>query len=249
MASSTTALSLLDQLQAFSSCKLAGAKKSASPFPWIEVEKFVPNALMDSINQHFPAADVMDSMPETRTGNVYAHRYRRLFALNETSLPALPAESRRFWQTFEHFIQRMVPALFQALPEPPDAHRVDRSSMTELRARIDLWADRGGYQIPPHTDAPHKLATFLLYCSPESTLIGEGTSIFIPNDPSKACWQGRQWPFEQFQVVHTTPYGANRLFGFRKTDRSFHGKLPVAENSVERRTIAITLQTAQCLVR
>lgn len=248
MAKITTTPALLDQLQAFSLSKLAGSRKQATPFPWLELDKFVPNALMDSIHQYFPGSELMSTMPEARTGNVYAHRYRRLFTLNEKTFQMLPAEASRFWQLFDAFIQRMVPALLQALPEGPKDQRIAHAPASELRARLDLWADRGGYQIPPHTDAPHKLATFLLYCSCEPSLSCEGTSIFVPLDASKTCWEGRQWPFEQFREVYTTPYGSNRLFGFRKSDRSFHGKLPVAESSAERRTIAITVQTAQGLV-
>lgn len=246
---STTAIpDLLDHLQAFSSSKLADARRHSTPFPWLEIDKFVPSGLMDGIHQNFPGAEVMDSMPEARTGNIYAHRYRRLFTLNEKTFPLLPPESIKFWRLFDSFIQRMIPALLQALPEAPKGQRVQHEPVSELKARLDLWVDRGGYQIPPHTDAPHKLATFLLYCSQDPSLSGEGTSIFVPLDATKSCWEGRQWPFDQFQQVYTTPYGPNRLFGFRKTDRSFHGKLPVAESSAERRTIAITLQTARGLV-
>lgn len=204
---------------------------------------------MNAINQYYPAPDIMTAMPEGRTGNAYAHRYRRLYPLNSDTVTLMPDEASRFWLQFDELIQSLIPQLMGALPEPPSTQKSVVFPYSEMKARLDLWADCGGYQIEPHTDAPHKLATFLLYCSVDPSLSNEGTSIFVPKQAGKTCWVGRQWPLEDFDEVHTTPYGANRLFGFRKTDSSFHGKRPVSSACSERRTIAITIQHVQHLVR
>jgi hypothetical protein len=247
--SKTGSATSLQSLQEFASGKLARADRGSHPFPWIEVGKFLPTAVMGAINHFYPPARVMNSMPESRTGNVYAHHYRRLFPLNSTSIPSLDPLRAQFWIFFDRLIQNLAPTLLAALPEAPASQKVHSIAADCLTARIDLWADVGGYQIQPHTDAPHKLATYLLYCSEDPSLASEGTSLFEPLDPAKTCWTGRQWPFDDFSEVHTATYGSNRLFGFRKTDRSFHGKRPVGHHTCERRTIAITLQSRDHLVR
>ncbi|WP_411869068.1 hypothetical protein [Vulcanococcus limneticus] len=233
----------LASVKDFAAHKLANASRSAEPFPWLELDKFLPVSLMNAVNQYFPGEAQMVAMPERRSVNAYARRYRRLLQLNKASLVRLSPAARSFWETFDRLIQALVPDLMNALMPPPQGQRYMELPVSDLGARIDLWADRGGYQISPHTDAPHKLATFLLYCSPEASLQNEGTSIFVPKDGVMRCWAGSQWPFELFSESHTTPYGCNRLFGFRKTDASFHGKSSVAETVVERRTVSITIQS------
>jgi hypothetical protein len=186
----------------------------------------------------------MHAMPQARANNVYAHKYRRMFPVNREALKRLEPKSGAFWSSFNRLAQDLIPHLMNALPEPDKTHRFLLLPSDSLKARVDLWSDRGGYKITPHTDAPHKLATFLLYCSEDASLVNEGTAIYTPLDGHKRCWIGRQWPAEEFNLVHKTKYSRNKLFGFRKTDRSYHGKPPVPESITERRTIAITIQRA-----
>lgn len=240
---------LVKSLIAYSKTKLKAAETHREPFPYLMVEKLLPGQIMASINQLYPTIDQMDAMPATRTGNPYAHQYRRLFPLNEETLPRLEQAQKRFWKIFGSYVQVLAPKLLKALPEPPEGQKFRTVEPSEIKTRIDLWSDRGGYQITPHTDAPHKLATFLLYCTAEPSLAGEGTSIYRPHEEGFRSWSGRQFPYDQFEEVFRSPYAANRLFGFRKTDQSFHGKAPVAESETERRVIAITVQTNESFVQ
>lgn len=239
---------LVNSLVAYSAQKLDKAECHDQPFPYLIVDKLLPSQLIEAINQFYPTPEAMASMPEERTGNPYAHRYRRLLPLNGETIQKMAKPERRFWKIFSDYCERITPKLLASLPAPPAGQKFRTAEPGELKTRIDLWSDRGGYQITPHTDAPHKLATFLLYCSPNPELSDEGTSIYRPLDPERTCWSGRQWPAEEFEEVFRSPYGANRLFGFRKTDRSFHGKRAVAESSSDRRTIAITIQTNEAFV-
>jgi hypothetical protein len=53
----------------------------------------------------------------------------------------------------------------------------------------------------------------------------------------------KQFKFDDFDEVFRAPYRKNLVFGFRKTDNSFHGKYP-GETTVEaRKTISITVQS------
>ena len=166
-------------------------------------------------------------------------------SLSSSSFAELTLHQQAFWQDFQSYVQKMGPDLMAALPRPVENQKMLTIPPSEMRFRIDLWSDRGGYQITPHTDAPHKLATFLLYCSSDPSLHAEGTSVFRPLEPGFKCWAGKQWPFDQFEEVYRAPYAANSMFGFRKTDCSFHGKLPVSDSVSYRRTIAITVQTKE----
>lgn len=242
-------LEIAKALAAYSKEKLRKAEIRREPFPYLLLEKLMPSSLLASVNKFYPSIEQMETMPNERTTNAYAHEYRRLFPINETSLPRMEKEQRRFWKLFAAYIELLAPKLLKALPEPPEGQRFTTADRSKIRTRIDLWSDRGGYQITPHTDAPHKLATFLLYCTDDASLADEGTSIYRPKQEGFKSWSGRQFSFEQFEEVFRSPYAANRLFGFRKTDQSFHGKAPVAESTTDRRVIAVTVQTSESFVK
>jgi hypothetical protein len=238
-------LGLLDEITAFCQAKLEHSTRNIEPFPHLYLPKLLPKAFFDEICRLYPTSECMESMPARRTGNPYAHKYRRLLNLNEETLSQLAPEQSRFWTIFLQLAERIGPSMLAALPTPTDDHKYLTIAEHGLKTRVDLWADHGGYQIAPHTDAPHKLATFLLYCSPNPELAREGTSIFVPREKNRRCWLGKQWPLEEFHEVFRAHYGPNCLFGFRKTDRSFHGKFPVSVSTIERRTIAITVQVEE----
>ena len=238
-------LGFLDEVAAFSQQKLEGSTRNREPFPHLYLPKLLPKAFFEELCRLYPTSQCMESMPARRTGNPYAHKYRRLLNLNDETLSALTPEQSRFWAFFLQFAERIGPSMLAALPKPSADHKYLTIPEHSLKTRVDLWADHGGYQISPHTDAPHKLATFLLYCSPNPELAREGTSMFVPRSRDLRCWSGKQWPLDEFHEVFRAHYGANCLFGFRKTDRSFHGKYPVAISTLERRTIAITVQVKE----
>lgn len=64
------------------------------------------------------------------------------------------------------------------------------------------------------------------------------------------CWKGRQLPRNLFRLTATVPYRSNLLFGFRKTDTSFHGKEPVAlQSGRPRLAVGISMQASNHYVR
>jgi len=86
--------------------------------------------------------------------------------------------------------------------------------------------------VVPHSDAPRKLMTLLLYFRDPQWQDGWGgdTEFYAPIDPTRA----RSWskteriPFEEFKPIGSGDYVANRLAGFIRSDVSYHGVRPLA---------------------
>ena len=53
--------------------------------------------------------------------------------------------------------------------------------------------------------------------------------------------QGRHQSFDNFKLVTTMPYKANTMFGFLRTDSSWHGVLPLQEKDLERNSISFQI--------
>ena len=85
--------------------------------------------------------------------------------------------------------------------------------------------------VTPHSDAPCKLFTMLLYFrEPEwQDDWGEATEYYAPLDPERACAWGAtdRIPFENFKSIGSTGFAANRLAGFVRAANSFHDVPPV----------------------
>jgi hypothetical protein len=87
-----------------------------------------------------------------------------------------------------------------------------------------------GGAVRPHSDAPRKLVSLLLYFrdSDWQDAWGGGTEFYVPLDPEKA----RRWrptdriPFDEFEVVATSEFRGNRLAGFVRSHDSYHGVQP-----------------------
>ena len=89
--------------------------------------------------------------------------------------------------------------------------------------------DRTRYSLGPHTDSPTKVVSLLFYLPADERLAQHGTSIYVPKDPAFTCPGGPHHPFGGFDRIATMPFLPNSLFGFVKTDNSFHGVEPFLE--------------------
>jgi hypothetical protein len=86
--------------------------------------------------------------------------------------------------------------------------------------------------VTPHSDAPRKLFTMLLYFrEPEwKDEWGGATEYYAPIDPVRARTWGAtdQIPFEELKLIGSTGFAANRLAGFVRAANSYHGVPPVS---------------------
>jgi len=85
--------------------------------------------------------------------------------------------------------------------------------------------------VAPHSDAPRKLVSLLLYFRDRDwqDAWAGGTEFYAPLDPQRA----RSWgatdriAFEEFKTIGTTPFASNRLAGFVRCAHSYHGVPPL----------------------
>jgi hypothetical protein len=106
-----------------------------------------------------------------------------------------------------------------------------------VRGDALLVSDQTNYKIGPHTDAAHRLITFLYYLPKDNRFQQCGTGIYSPKDPSFTCKGDRHHSFEPFILEKTIPFTPNKLLIFVRTDRSFHGVETIEYEDITRRLL------------
>lgn len=218
--------------------RLKNVKIVTDPFPHAVVENVFPDDYYEQIRRHFPADGQMIPLSETgRTGNAYRERLVALF--DEDGFSRLTAEQRDFWGHFggwlysKEFINGIID-LF--LPHVQD--RIDEVSRLLGWARVRgdalLVSDQTNYGIGPHTDAAHRLVTFLFYLPEDDRFKDFGTSIYRPKDPQFSCKGGPHYRYDLFEHEKKIPFLPNTLLMFARTSQSFHGVEPIHDENIER---------------
>jgi hypothetical protein len=107
--------------------------------------------------------------------------------------------------------------------------------VTDLDSRF--VRDFASYRIPPHTDQPAKLVSLLFYLPADESLRQHGTAIYRPLSADVRCEGNARHDFASFSKIATMPFLPNALFGFFKTDRSFHGVEAIKDDGIERNVL------------
>jgi hypothetical protein len=129
-----------------------------------------------------------------------------------------------------------------------------RGEGAPVSVRLEFSSMRGDHFLPPHTDSPDKLISLMLYF-PEAKIADDpdaGTEFYAVK-PGKAEFSG--WRagmksqdmdefFESYELIRKLPFSANKLYGFIKSDRSWHGirRLSI-DAGIERRSLNINYST------
>jgi FkbM family methyltransferase len=216
---------------------------TVEPFPYLVVDEVFPEDYYQEMLDNFPL-EVEGLRPLSETGRVTANSYQERLCLlfTDEDFARLPSNKAKFWRELaswlysEPFMSGFIQKFWHAL-EP----RLDRILREEqgLHVKGDalLVEDHTRYSIGPHTDAPHRLITFLFYLPVDDRYKDLGTSIYRPKDSSFVCWGGPHHPREHFEKVATIEFLPNRLLAFPKTERSFHGVEPIQQPDVARRLL------------
>jgi hypothetical protein len=118
-------------------------------------------------------------------------------------------------------------------------------------SKVGDWmftSDRGQYVLPPHTDHPRKMVTFLLYLTePRFGNQPPGTSLYVPLSKSLRAWDSYRVKRNQFAEVLRTRHVEGHFLAFVKSDISWHGVELGATSTLTRMTINLTVQRPRML--
>jgi precorrin-6B methylase 2 len=208
--------------------RVAAAEVIDDPFPYSVIDGILPNDYYAEALAHFPSPDSLRPLGETGRVQSSAYRERLVVLFTDEEFGRMTHAQQRFWREFadwmysDVFLNAFVMKFHQAL-EPRLARILGESDALRARGDALLVNDQTNYAIGPHTDAPHRLVTFLFYLPRDASMRELGTSVYRPKDPNFVCWGGPHHPFDKFDFVRTVEYLPNRLLAFPKTERSFHG--------------------------
>lgn len=222
--------------------RMANAQMELDPFPYLVVDNIFPEDYYARMLEHFPAPGQMRPLHESGRVARGAYEERHALLFEDEAFSKLSSEDAQFWRSLAQwmysdsfanaFITRFAQALFP---------RVDRVLQADSKLAVKgdalLVQDHTRYAIGPHTDAPHRLVTFLFYLPSDDAQRDLGTSIYRPKDSGFTCWGGPHHPFELFDKVKTVEFLPNRLLAFPKTERSFHGVERIDRANVQRRLL------------
>lgn len=224
--------------------RLEQAHVHSSPYPYFYIENIFPEEFYQELLANLPETEYFQSL--SQTGKVDPKTYAERFVLpfQEEQLGQLPFYHFLFWSKFAEAIKgdEWCSMLLEKFGEQikerfgPHYERVTFSSTAEL------VRDRTNYSIGPHTDHPIRVLTLLFYFPSSKDQAHLGTSVYEPIDPSFECEGFTHHSFSGFKKVHTATFLPNSVFGFLKTNRSFHGREPILDKNVERNLINYYLQ-------
>lgn len=219
--------------------KLANTPVRSWPFPHLEIEDLLPRPLFDALRSlnitdrlvsrsTTVAAAKIQPSPE-RYHLSLTDRFGGSAVANEPVLAAAVGAlchsivARALITRFQHVISKRFDG------EIPLFHH-----------SLEYIDDRTGYALPPHTDAPRKLVTLLLYLADEGADPELGTALY-------ALRSGRTLPIglptersflaSDMVEAHRVPYRPNRAIVFAPTTNSLHGVPRVAELRYPRRLL------------
>jgi hypothetical protein len=215
---------------------IANARIIMDPYPHIWVENIFPDWYYADMLKYAMPTEYLKSLKELkRVGDGYPDG-RKVMILTKDNVEVLPAECREFWATFTKWLTQG--GFGNAIVHKFDKLILERFGKPVTITNEGIYVrDFTGYSLGPHTDAPHKVLTMLMYLPKPTDPPGIGTSIYKPKNPNFTCEGGPHHQFKDYDLVKTMPYRANCMFGFLKNNKSFHGVEPVNTMDIERNLI------------
>jgi hypothetical protein len=208
--------------------RLRSATVVDDPFPHFYVENIFPDDYYDALLRHLPDSGVYQNLYEVTDLKLDHFRHRDQRDFKDGWTERLPPTQKEFWDDFHDWF--LGAELAQAALDSFGAQMGGRRPAVSVESQ--LIRHRAGYFLGPHSDANTKLVVLLLYLAPHDGAEHLGTSLYRPKDPDFGCPFSRHYPFEDFVKVKTAPYRPNSVLAFFRSDQSFHGVEPLAEQDV-----------------
>jgi hypothetical protein len=189
---------------------------------------------------NLPTTDKYVSLAETGYVTKGTYDERRIIEINkEKCLVNLTEKQKKFWGELGKWmgdgkfatdlINKFKQIIIKWKPEL-------QNNNINLHSYIALTRDLKNYMIPPHTDYKYGLITMLFYLPRREELENKnwGTSIYLPKK-GEIVNTDQHYSLEKFNKIFTSSYISNTMFGFVKTDNSFHGVEKIGlEDDVQR---------------
>jgi hypothetical protein len=212
--------------------KVANAPLNTFPYPHLYVTDIFPPDFYQTLQAMLPTPADMRPIAEVRPVKGYKERF--VLDLGSDQVASLPQSKQAFWQQMRSWL---IAGRFSSVVAAKFSKELNRRFGAEPAEFYDealLVQDVTNYSLGPHTDAPRKVITLLFYLPKDESQKHLGTSLYMPKDPAFACAGGPHYPHANFDRVWTMPFMPNALFAFAKTDRSFHGVEPIADQDCRR---------------
>lgn len=210
---------MIDYLNAYVANKFAAAEFACDPFKHLIIDNIFPQDVFDSITQNKITSDQLPSMKEVRyLPRGYSEARKAISIINNPEY--IPIGTKPFWQSLGNWFVGDFTDLV-----------ISKFNITKpYTVNVLYTRDERGYQLGPHTDKPSKIMTLLFYIPSQPTNQKFGTTIFTPKQAGLTCKGHKHHSFNNFDVYSNIEYLPNRMFGFEKTNQSFHGVLPIDQD-------------------
>ena len=213
--------------------RLGEAKVLVDPYPHFCLDNIFPDEYYRALLANLPSSNSYENLYEVTTLKLDHFRHRDQRDMNDGWTNEFPAEQKEFWDDFDSWFlgDEMAQAVLQTFPDQMDARFGDEWPSVNVESQ--LIRHRPGYFLGPHSDLHTKLVVLLIYLAPDESTAHLGTSLYRPKHPSFTCPDSKHYEFEDFIKVKTAPYKPNSMLAFFRSDVSFHGLEPLAENDVQ----------------
>jgi len=222
--------------------RIQGEKIDPDPFPHFFVDRVFPDDFYAALLQNLPKPQQFIPVDYFGAPTEEENSDRSVIDLNADQLAPLAAKQKKFWGDLAAALESQE--FTSAIAQFAYAHLKERffgQADLPVHAATNLTRIKKGYSLGPHTDSAHKLITIIFYLAPDRSKEALGTSVYMPKDRTFKCAGGPHHEFSDFELIKTAPYLPNSLFGFVKSDASFHGVEELIEPGITRDTLLYNL--------
>ena len=209
------------------------------PYPHFHIENIFPNDFYREILENLPELNAYVSLSDSGAVKKGSYRERYILPFQEPEISRMSFVQGMFWRKFALRLKsaewiRMLLDKFDPFIRKRYGDMYDR---IDFFSDLGLLRDQSGYGIGPHTDHPSRALTLLFYCPQNSEQAHLGTSLYRHPDSQFKCKGHSHHRADQFTKIYTAPYVPNSVFGFIKSDQSFHGVEKIGALKEERNII------------
>lgn len=214
------------------------------PYPHFFVTEIFPAEFYAELLNHLLEVSYLQNWPKIPNNAPDMYQERWILGLTDENLARLPFAHCIFWKGIK---EALSSSLWQnALLDHFDPYLKQRFkgayAKDQFFTSMELIHDETNYSIGPHTDHPAKVITLLFYLPKSKDLSHLGTSVYRPKVSTFTCEGLSHYPHDQFEKLSTAAFIPNSLFGFVKTNNSFHGVEPIQDLGIQRNLMNFFLQ-------